>query len=302
MIGSQKAGTTSLYNLLTTHPSICKSRTKETHFFDSDPNFAKGTDFYQSFFKKCATEKVKKIYIDATPDYFTKPHVPERMNITFTRRSMETKKLVLVLREPVSREFSLYEHLTRHCLNGMKSAFLRESFRNSTRNICGERHCRFLKCQRHKIYPSADDSALLQGLDTFSQYFSSGQLFVNNSFYEVHLLKFLQYFKRDQIFVVNFDRLVKETTKVIRQISEFLEIDVSYWGATASLPHSNIGGLNISIDCDSQRRLKAIFEPHNLALYDLLGYPGAPPSQPPFFQFSDPIHIRCQLSFNFQPS
>ena len=49
IIGTQKGGTSSLYNYIIQHPYVLNSKIKEIHYFDN--NFSKGINWYRSFFQ-----------------------------------------------------------------------------------------------------------------------------------------------------------------------------------------------------------------------------------------------------------
>ena len=49
-IGAQKAGTTTLHDVLNMHPDIYLPPNKEAHFFNVDESYSKGLDYYYSNF------------------------------------------------------------------------------------------------------------------------------------------------------------------------------------------------------------------------------------------------------------
>ena len=73
-IGVQKAGTTSLYDVLKNHPQVCLSKKKETKFFNREQDFAKGIEYYAKNFSQANIGQVvgeidpdnifKKLYLD----------------------------------------------------------------------------------------------------------------------------------------------------------------------------------------------------------------------------------------------
>ena len=58
IIGSQKAGTTTLYNVFKRHPQIYMSGTKEINFFFHDHLYKRDIDFYKKHFKKAKIFKL----------------------------------------------------------------------------------------------------------------------------------------------------------------------------------------------------------------------------------------------------
>jgi sulfotransferase family protein len=111
IIGAQKAGTTSLYRYLSQHPDIAPALRKEIHFFDEHYN--KGPAWYRSFFPTLAACNQhlrvtgRRLQTgEATPYYLFHPLVPERV-----RGLLPGAKLIVVLRDPVSRAYSHYQHM-----------------------------------------------------------------------------------------------------------------------------------------------------------------------------------------------
>jgi hypothetical protein len=99
--GAQKGGTTFLFNVLEQHPQICASGVKEVHFFDIEENFARGLEYYSSFFNNSHD---CPIVCEATPSYMMYPHIAERLYQALG----PDLKLTFMLRHPVDRAFSQY--------------------------------------------------------------------------------------------------------------------------------------------------------------------------------------------------
>ena len=100
VLGGHRCGTTYLYENLIEHPDIyLNSKKKELHFFDRDENFKKGLEYYNKFFLNAQN----KVIGDITPNYFSQKNVPKRIFNT-----IKDVKLVVILRNPVTRSFSHY--------------------------------------------------------------------------------------------------------------------------------------------------------------------------------------------------
>ena len=101
IIGSQKAGTTSLYNVLKRHPQIFMPETKEINFFFHEHLYKRGIEFYKQYFtnisKKC------KAIGEASPGYICHPEAPKRI-----KKYLPDVKLILTVRNPVDRAYSQY--------------------------------------------------------------------------------------------------------------------------------------------------------------------------------------------------
>lgn len=100
IIGSQKAGTTSLYNVFRRHPEIFMSSTKETNFFFNDKEYKKGLKFYSSYYKEVKNEK---IIGEASPGYISRHICHSRI-----QSDLPNVKLICTLRDPVKRAYSQF--------------------------------------------------------------------------------------------------------------------------------------------------------------------------------------------------
>jgi len=101
--GAQKAGTSTLAATLRTHPHVFMARPKELHFFDR--GWTRGVDWYREQFP------AKKRHLavgEATPSYLFEATVRERMH-----EVLPEARIIVSLREPVSRAYSHYWHQRR---------------------------------------------------------------------------------------------------------------------------------------------------------------------------------------------
>jgi sulfotransferase family protein len=113
IIGAERAGTTSLYRYLAQHPQVMgvTLHRKGAHYFDT--NFDKSVRWYRSHFPsrlaargralRTGTERV--VTGEACPYYVFHPLVPERV-----RALLPEVRLIVMLRDPVTRAYSHYLH------------------------------------------------------------------------------------------------------------------------------------------------------------------------------------------------
>ena len=101
-VGTQKAGTTSLYNILIQHSEIFLPEIKELHFFDREENFNKGINWYKQHF---ANSEDYKIRGEITPIYMYLDFIPKRIYNEIGRNT----KIIFMLRNPADRAFSHYK-------------------------------------------------------------------------------------------------------------------------------------------------------------------------------------------------
>lgn len=168
VIGAQKAGTSSLYYTLCRHPEILPAAAKEIHYFDL--NHELGSWWYRSHFPSLVRRQRHKratgrVAIgEATPSYLYDPRASER-----ARRLLPEAKLIVLLRDPVSRAYSQYQREVRlgreplsfaeavaaegDRLDGLDAAsFAHRHFSYAARGRYAEQLDRWLACfERHQF-------------------------------------------------------------------------------------------------------------------------------------------------------
>jgi hypothetical protein len=100
VIGAQKGGTTALYAYLRWHPGITGPSWKEVIFFDR--HWWRGEGWYRGQFP---IRSGGLLVGEASPSYLSHPLAPARV-----RSLVPDAKLVALLRDPVDRAFSQYQH------------------------------------------------------------------------------------------------------------------------------------------------------------------------------------------------
>jgi hypothetical protein len=113
LIGTQRAGTTSLFRDLRMHPQVAPPIVKEIHFYDY--NHARGSSWYQAHFptKRERNERAKRegmaISGEATPNYLRHPHAARWAAAELP----EASRFIVTLRNPVDRAFSHWKLMVR---------------------------------------------------------------------------------------------------------------------------------------------------------------------------------------------
>lgn len=108
VVGAQRCGTTLLHSLLEMHDEVFVPTRKEVSYFDSEANFARGLDWYQSFFPAPSTAARFRAIGEVTPGYLFTPAAAARIKAT-----LPDGRFVAVLRNPVARAWSGYLHHVR---------------------------------------------------------------------------------------------------------------------------------------------------------------------------------------------
>lgn len=127
-VGPQKAGTSWLYFCLKEHPRLCFPKgVKETFFLDE--RFDRGWPWYWSHFQHQTDEQS---CAEIAPTYFDIAEARKRL-----REHNPHCRVIINLRDPVARSFSLYLH---HRKKGRLDGDFREAIREMPRIIDSSRY------------------------------------------------------------------------------------------------------------------------------------------------------------------
>jgi hypothetical protein len=239
IIGSQKAGTTSLHGYLTEHPKIAPALAKEVHFLDY--NFYRGEAWYRAHFPT-RMEKWRGDFLvtgEGSPYYMFYPQVALR-----AKQLMPHVKLIVLLRNPVERAYSHYHHQVRL---GLESLFFEEAIEQEAERLDGE----FEKI----LY---DDEYYSFNYQNYS-YLARGM-------YADQLERWFKHFPRNQFLILQSETFYQDTAHEFERVLNFLQ--VPRW-QPQTFRSSNQGKYE-PMSPATREYLVDFFAPHNARLYELL--------------------------------
>ncbi len=251
IIGTQRGGTTSLYNYLADHPAIGAASIKEVHFFDSQ-HFEQGMAWYRAHFPSALqkyylerTQKREFITGEATPYYLFHPHTARRV-----ASLLPAVKLIVMLRNPVDRAYSHYYHEIaggHEHLPSFEAAIDKEEERLAS-------ECENMQANEHYIsYNHRHYSYLARGR------------------YVEQLPTWLTLFPQDQILMLQSEDFYADPIAVYEQTLNFLKVPKALpEGQKQTFQKYNIT-TPPRMDTATRKRLLAYFEPYNARLYAYLG-------------------------------
>jgi hypothetical protein len=291
IIGVQKCGTTSLNKLLFEHPQICNEGKKEKHFYsERDYLSASMLQEYRFQFSHC---KQNQISVDATPAYASKPEAAERINSSYAHTTLSKKKFIILLREPVSRHYSEYERNLRICFRAIDGD--EELDRDSSSRTAEEKLVRAeMRC--HVVMRPGTNGMDKKNAYSFAEWTASpfGAQELRRGRYLSDLKRWLTFIDRSQIFVVNFEGLLSNTTDVMKRLSSFLQLDPKFFLNDPKNPDKILlpppPPSNVYVqwdgaymDCATFENLNKYFKRENDGLYDFINNVGNKPKQEPTF-------------------
>jgi hypothetical protein len=199
--GVQKAGTTSLYSMLSKHPLVAGGPQKEIRFF-IEPHDWSAPDY--STYRRPVKRRRPIIAGDATPAYLFFPGAIERIH-----RYDPALRLMASFRDPLERAFSQWSM---------------ERSRHEDYPDLPEAIERWGDAELPSSYPSdAWPSPMLQGSP-----------FVRG-LYGAQLERALRFFPREQWLLVEFRRLLTEPSAVLDEATDHL--DLPRFETYPSMPH-----------------------------------------------------------------
>jgi hypothetical protein len=204
IIGAAKAGTTSLYKVLTRHPDIFMPTPKEPEFFARDDRYAAGIAEYARLFEAAAPDQICG---EASTIYSLSPLFPHTAGRI--RTHVPQAKLIYVLREPVARAYSYYVQLVKNRQNASQSPAVARSFE---------------ECVFPAAYPGR-----VRGSDFFAGFDGhlpdDPELFLAGSDYIGQIATYLTEFERSQIHFVLFEDFMRRPDQTLAGILSFLGVD-----------------------------------------------------------------------------
>ncbi len=247
VIGTQKGGSTSMFQYLASHPYVVPSCCKEVDFFDL--NFSKGAAWYRSHFpsslyNRCFKTVRKRDLItgEASPYYIIHPRVPKRVS-----ELLPKVKLLAIIRNPVDRAYS---HYTGELEPGYETiSSFEEAIDKEEERLHGE-YEKLLEDENYYSYNHHHYSYLARGI------------------YADQLARWFEYFPKEQILIVSSEDFQADTSRVFKKVQDFLGLP--YWEPPVFTKY-RVRSYPKKLNPATRKRLVKYFAPHNKRLYELLG-------------------------------
>lgn len=199
-IGAQKAGTTTLHELLREHPGVHLSPEKEVQYFSL--NFDRPLGWYRSRF---ADARRRQRVGETSPYYLFHPEAPARIAAT-----LPDVRLIVLVRDPVERALSGYFHSLRA---GQETLPVEAAFEAEERRLAGSAAALAAPGGRH-------ESHRWHG-------------YLGRSRYEEQLARYRSLFPASRLLVIRSEDLFADPRPVLHRVHEFLGLDPRPPGDTA---------------------------------------------------------------------
>lgn len=183
IIGAQKGGTTTLYNLLAQHPRIIQPRVKEVSFFCNEDAYARGMGHYRSFFPRRPVLG-RAITFDASPMYLYHERCAERI-----ARHLPDAICLAILRDPVERAYSAWN--------------MYHQFKDDPRSA-------------HRHDPRSFEQAVEEELAGLTV--NKAQRYLDRGVYMPQLERYLNAIGPDRLMVHSFDQLKRDPAGLLNAV------------------------------------------------------------------------------------
>jgi hypothetical protein len=260
VIGAQKCGTSALYEYLSKHPDITPAPIKEIHFFDQDTTYGRGLTWYHSHFPLPFKLGPQAICFEATPSYLYRPASAQRIH-----DYDPGIKLIVLLRNPVDRAYSQW-NMYRIMLSKNRQLLYRASSDSDEairrwvdRILSSDSFFELNKVLREEL------EMILSGDD------NPEPSYIRRGLYYEQMIRYLKYFDRDQIFVIDSRSLMRNPVSVLNSVTEFVGVSSHDW-RREKFPLIQARPYQEDMSAKTRTMLHDFFSPHNEKLYQLLGH------------------------------
>ncbi len=253
IIGTQKAGTTSLHFYLNQHPQLSGSSPKELHYFSRDPHVRESLKNYEKHFRGWG----KKKYFESTPTYLYTPGTCRAI-----QKAYPDLKLIVILREPVKRAYSAW--------NMYKDIFekgrVEEAIKSKPRREGNLLYTKFY--ENRDTFPSFRECIDIE-LDLIRSGESFEPALLRRGLYLEQLNRYWDNFGKENVLILGFNDLVKDTENTLKKITDFLGVEDLGWSFLNTEPR-NARSYSEPITQNDKQLLESFYHQSNKELFEAI--------------------------------
>ena len=245
LLGEMKSGTTTVYDHIVRHPNIIPPLSKDSTFYHN--YYWRGVNWYRSYFPSTLLIQIRKALAgskvltgEACVDGLFHPLVAERI-----ARINPKCKIIIVLRNPVDRAYSHYQHETR---KGRETLSFKEAINQESSRTA---------------YDSVEK---IDGLDYVNHDFRRFS-YLARGHYADHIQRVFNHFPREQVLILRSEDYFQEPRSGLNKIFEFLSLNNA---KLRDYPVLNVGHYS-PIPTEIRELLVQHYTEYNTKLYQLTG-------------------------------
>lgn len=259
IVGAQKAGTSALAFYLSQHPQIQIAERKEVNFFNSS-DYSKGLKYYE---KQFPIKSFPSKYFEATPGYMYVPQAIKRIY-----EFDNTLKLIIILREPISRSYSAWNMFREIHENPTSKDYFIKNYLNKIEDDKARQN--FIELLINENYPNfisyikKECESILNGTNILEP------SFIQKSIYYPQMKNIYKYFDKSQVLILESTELKQKRIETLNKIATFLNIS-SFNNLDLNLNSISERHYLKKIPEDAEKLLKSFFSKYNEKLFNLIG-------------------------------
>lgn len=201
VLGTSKAGTTSLHYYLDQHPDIATCQPKEPFYFRAE--YDRGVEYYwRKYFE---LYKGEPFACDAAPQHLYLPFCTRRIAET-----LDDPCLVVICRNPTERAISAYWHNARR---GLEKNSFAEAIELNFRRLA---HGPFFEDEADaKLYSEVRR-------EPGAKIHHRWQFYLDPGYYAQHLRRYISIFGKERLFIMLFEDFVGSPERFVTQLQNFI--------------------------------------------------------------------------------
>ena len=245
LIGAQKSGTSSMFAYLKQHPQVIRPMFKEPYYFDR--HYHRGLSWYGcNFPTRASIDRLNDrhgrahLTFEATATYVFDDRVPRRI-----ASDIDTRKFIVLLRNPVDRAISAYWHGRRM---GRETRSLTDALK------------------RDLEWYEAED-AFAEGRGQRPDGVPPRPAYLRRGIYHRWIAQWQDAFSPSNLLVLQSERMFSDPRSVMRTVFEFLDLPQV---EAIDFKPQNVGRYD-EFDAEARRFLTEFYRPHTQHLNRISG-------------------------------
>lgn len=259
IVGAQKAGTSSLFRYLDLFPHLTGAQSKEVGFFDKEYRFERGVEWYERQFVHRGRDP--QTFFEATPEYLYRRKVAPRIH-DYNPNS----KIIILLREPVSRAYSAWNMYRQFSELGRHPRVLDRHYDNI--DEVNPLYATFLQA---KSPPTFHDYLDLEFelIDKDDPREEPG--LIRRGLYLPQIERYVNLFGTENILILGSEELRSSTAETVNKAAFFLTGTDFRLSSESFNTQFHKRQYKTQIPDDCRKRLDEFYRPHNEQLWSYLG-------------------------------
>lgn len=259
-IGTQKGGTTALFHYFSCHPGVIQPKVKEIDFFNCDAHYARGINFYHSYFPRSTMANKKKITFDITPGYISNADKTAKRIYDYNPNI----RIIILLRNPITRAYSAWQMYRKFYAND-------PDWFSKWVQRCDSKESQDSFLKRSPSFGENFEKDIIEEMEAIKNDQDIEMPILKFGIYHQYLKHYFDYFPKDQILITTSEDMKNDTKGELLKIENFVGLEPYTWTDKELMTsNANVGKYNKGMTVSERSLLKSFYQEHNKALFDLL--------------------------------